>query len=111
MLRLQGEFRNVFRKGRRYPGRSMVLFVLQGENGVRVGFRASRTVGNSVKRNRAKRLLREMVRLNMSRFKNNIDMVYLARKQLLSNTHAQNEKELLLLLIKAHCITADTSGS
>jgi ribonuclease P protein component len=41
-------------------------------------------VGNAVQRNRAKRLMRELVRLNQEKLPNNIYLVMVARKSILS---------------------------
>jgi len=67
-LRGRNDFQKVYRKGKRYEGSFISVFVLPNqENCHRIGVTASRkAVGNAVIRNRAKRLLRESFRLNNS---------------------------------------------
>jgi len=88
---LQGrnDFQNVYRKGRRYEGSFISVFVLPNqENYHRIGVTASRkAVGNAVVRNRAKRLLRESFRLNnslLSGLHKNYDWVLNAKGRLAS---------------------------
>lgn len=64
-LRRSGDFRRVFKDGRRADSRSFGLVVrLDGTGADRLGLAASRRLGGAVRRNRAKRLLRELFRLH-----------------------------------------------
>lgn len=57
--RLKGkEFKDVLENSKKYFGHFVVVFV-SGRIQAKVGFIASKKVGNAVKRNRAKRLMRE----------------------------------------------------
>jgi len=61
-LTRSGEFREVYRRGRRYAGGGLVVYFLAGRGGPRVGFRVPRRVGKAVVRNRVRRRLREAYR-------------------------------------------------
>ncbi len=63
VLRKQADFDAVYKKGRSVGDKYVVVFYLKnGLDHNRTGFLASKKVGNSVKRNRARRLMRESYR-------------------------------------------------
>ena len=49
-----------------------------------MGFVASKKVGNAVKRNRAKRLMREVIRISQPTLPKNIHLILIARRSILS---------------------------
>lgn len=89
------DFERVYRAGRSVASRYMVLYYfprsaeeLEGlapdTLEVRVGFSVSKRLGNAVDRNRIKRCLREVFRLNEARVKRGVDLVFIARGDILS---------------------------
>lgn len=87
-LKSSAEFRPVYERGRRYDGPLMTIFLLPNSLGLhRLGITASRKMSlDAVKRNRAKRLLREAFRLSggeLSCLKHTYDWVINARRALL----------------------------
>jgi ribonuclease P protein component len=84
-LRKPAEFRAVYEGGRRLDGRLVTAFVLPTRlEHHRLGITASRKMSRlAVKRNRAKRLLREAFRLTsgeMAGLRNRYDWVFNARR-------------------------------
>jgi len=76
----------------------MILWLRRGEDAaLRLGVVASRKTGNAVARNRAKRRLREVFRLNRHRFHGNVDIILIARRAILQATWKDLEQDLLSL--------------
>jgi ribonuclease P protein component len=74
-------FRAVFANGRSYARGVIVVYVAKRSDGgqPRVGYVVSRKVGGAVARNRAKRLLREALRLEGGGIPEGTDLVVVAR--------------------------------
>jgi ribonuclease P protein component len=87
-LRKPAEFRAVYEGGRRFDGRLVTAFVLANRlEQHRLGITASRKMSRlAVKRNRAKRLLREAFRLtgsDLGGLRDRYDWVFNARRLLI----------------------------
>lgn len=93
------EFRRIYEKGRRVVGRVAVLYVYErpepGTPSRRVGVVSGRRLGGAVKRNRARRLLRELYRRHKAQLKENIELVMVARPALLELNWPEIERELV----------------
>jgi ribonuclease P protein component len=88
------EFRRVFRQGTRLDGPLFLLVAALNACGHdRLGIAVSRRVGGATHRNRAKRLLREAFRLNKRARERGCDLVFVAKKELVSATLADVERE------------------
>jgi ribonuclease P protein component, eubacterial len=80
-IRKNIEFLNVYRHGKSYANKYLVMYVLNNkldEN--RFGITVSKKVGNSVVRHRITRLIRECIRLQESNILTEYDIVIVARK-------------------------------
>ena len=75
------EYVRVQRRGRKLTTKSMLMLVYPGKKGrTRLGIVASKKLGNSVVRNRLKRLLREVFRRNRNLFPESSDLVIIPKK-------------------------------
>lgn len=74
-------FQTIYQSGTSYANKMLVLYILPNhKNGRQVGFAAGKRLGCAVTRNRAKRLLREVYRLNQNRLAENMSFLLVARK-------------------------------
>jgi ribonuclease P protein component len=80
VLRKKDDFNAVYKAGKSVPDRYIVLFYKKNDLPYsRTAFLASKKVGNSVQRNRAKSLMKESYRLNADRFRTGYDLIFIAR--------------------------------
>lgn len=91
------QFKRVMDLGRkRRVNRLCLLFFLPNESGrKRLGIIASKKVGNAVERNRAKRKIREVFRLNKERFTPGMDVVVVSSKSMVKAPFVEIESSIL----------------
>lgn len=84
-----------------------ILLVTTNELDVsRFAFAAGRSVGGAVVRNRAKRLMREAVRLTLAQIEPGHDCVFIARQPMVQASYSQVETAVITLLRRAHLLEA-----
>jgi ribonuclease P protein component len=86
-LHLNRDFEEVFKAGGRIVKDGFVLWykLIPGEN-TRIGIAVSRKFGSAVERNRAKRLIREVFRLNRDKLKDGAQLIISLRGGMALNT-------------------------
>ncbi len=86
-LKRNADFQNVYKNGKSYANRYLVMYVLENQTGRnRLGISVSKKVGNSIVRHRVTRLIRESYRLQEDMFNSGLDMVVIARKSAKNKT-------------------------
>ena len=100
-LRKRKEFQLVFDKGKRYGNDQLKIYALSNGDPVsRLGLVVGRKFGNSPRRNRFKRILREAYRLNKSLLNNGADIVVIPRPGLTDLTLKAIEEKFKIILIQ-----------
>jgi ribonuclease P protein component len=92
-------FRRVYEQGRKIQFRYFTAFVLtKPDDGARIGITATRKIGNSVERNRARRLVREAFRKNKSLVPKGVDIVINVKRLLVEAHYRDLEPEFITFL-------------
>ena len=97
-LKKNKDFQVVYKKGKSYANKYLVMYVLENNLGTnRVGISVSKKVGNSVIRHRLTRLIREVYRLQESRFQRGLDIVVVCRASANGKSYMDLESALIHL--------------
>jgi len=94
-LRRRKEFERVYRQGRRLRLPYLKLVLAPNELGLRrIGLSVSRRFGKAVRRNRAKRILREIFRRHKDIFPAAHDVIFIPRPDLLEKRQEDIVRDL-----------------
>lgn len=95
------EFTKIYKKSKFYVGKYLILYLLENTLQVnRIGITISRKVGNSVKRNRIRRLVKENYRLFELHLMGHHDYVFVAKKNDCIPNFVELKKEMKYLFKK-----------
>lgn len=93
------EFKKVYSKGKTYWNRNLVIYIKKNDIGQnRVGYSITKKVGNSVIRNKIRRRLKEIYRLNYNNFKGNYDIIIIPKKNVVDISYKELESAMLHIL-------------
>jgi len=96
-IRRRAEFQRIYDNGAKIHSRYFTLFLLSNQQAAgRLGIAATRKLGGSVQRNRAKRLIREVFRHN--KIAPGFDVVIIPKRDLLEATLTALEAEYRTLV-------------
>jgi len=99
------DFERVRRFGKSYAHPFIVLIALPNEmDNSRFAAAAGRSIGKAVQRNRAKRILREILRPLIPSIASGWDIVLLARKPMITAAYPEIEAGLNTLLSRANLL-------
>ncbi len=103
------EFRRLYQKGASAVDRNMVVYCRKNHLGRnRFGYVSSVKLGNAVTRNRARRRLREVSRLNADRLKTGYDIILVARTRTVSAPFSELMDTYVRLAGKLSLLKEDT---
>ncbi|MDD4199844.1 MAG: ribonuclease P protein component [Eubacteriales bacterium] len=108
ILRKKEDFSAIYKKGKSVPERYIVFFYRKNNllyN--RIAFLASKKVGNSVQRNRAKRLMKESYRLLGDEIKYGYDIIFIARNSINDMKFIDVDKSVKRALKKAKLLEGE----
>lgn len=95
-LKKNYEFKRLYNKGKTAVTPYMVVYALKAPRGRRrVGYTVSTKLGKAVVRNRVRRRLREIYRLNSDRLIDSADIVIVARSRCIEAEYARMERAFL----------------
>lgn len=95
-LRKKEDFQSVFKSGKSVANRQFVVYTLakSDQSPTRFGLSISKKIGNAVTRNRIKRLVKEVIRLQMDQIQSHHDVVIIARKPAAEMTFHEIDKSI-----------------
>ena len=91
-------FEKIRENGRFLKGDNINLQILNDQylnNSIGIGYTATKRIGNAVKRNKAKRIMRELAKKIIKKDKTNIYYVLIAKPSLLDTSFEELIKELI----------------
>lgn len=96
------DFRRLYKRGRSFVGASIVMYIGKGRSDtVRIGITVGKKIGNAVKRNRVRRVIREAFRMTAPFIKTGLDIIIVARTRALFLKSTDIQKEMIRQLKKA----------
>ncbi|MEE0772804.1 MAG: ribonuclease P protein component [Anaerovoracaceae bacterium] len=102
ILRRKDDFSAIYKKGKSTGERFVVLFYRKNNLSYnRIAFLASKKVGNSVARNRARRLMKENYRFLKHDIKTGFDLIFIARNSINGKKAQHVGKSMQKALIKS----------
>lgn len=105
VLRKKQDFSAIYKKGKSVGDKFVVIFSLKNNYDYnRKAFLASKKVGNSVKRNRARRLMKESHREIAKQIKTGYDLIFIARNTINGKKQADVKKSIEAALRKLDLI-------
>lgn len=106
-----GQFRRLYRRGKSQVTPTMVVYALpNGKKVRRLGITAGKKVGGAVIRNRAKRRIRELFRINQEHLKDGYDFCIVARTRTASAPYDKLVRDFCYAMKQLEVIADESFG-
>lgn len=93
------EFKKVYNGRKNYWNRNLILYIRRnGLDNSRVGYSITKKIGNSVVRNKVRRRMKEIYRLNFHNIKEGYDLIFIPKKNVVDISYKELESAMLHLL-------------
>lgn len=101
-LKKDSDFRKVYKHGKSFANKHLVMYILENKSeDTRLGISVSKKVGKAITRNRVRRLIKEVYRLDIdAKIKTGYDIVFIARMSSKEASHKDIEKSINHLVKK-----------
>ena len=111
VIKKNQEFQQIFEKGHSIHGKYLVVYFLRNQYQInRYGICVGKKLGTAVRRNYIKRLLRESVRVLTFPNQTYLDILFVAKKQILSASLNSIIEEIQHILFKVDFLTLKNKG-
>lgn len=98
-LRSNMEFKKTYKGGKNYWNRNFILYVRKnGLDYSRVGYSITKKIGNSVVRNKIRRRMKEVYRLNFHNIKGGYDLIFIPKRNVVDISYKEIESAILHIL-------------
>ncbi len=101
-LKKRYQFSYVYKAGNHFSGKAMVLYTTNSKTkSIKVGFAVTKKIGHAVVRNKIRRRLREIVKNHLPNFKQNYNIIVVAKEGITGFEFSYLEAEFVSLAKKA----------
>lgn len=98
-IRKNREYKRVYKYGKNYWNKHLILYIMKNNLEVsRVGFTVTKKIGNAVTRNKIRRQMKEIYRLNYENVKSGYDLVFIPKKNVVNMPYSKLENSMIHIM-------------
>ena len=109
IIKKNNDYKAVYNCNNSYSDYNLVIFIKKNnELSNRYGFTSAKKIKNAVDRNRIRRRLKEIVRLNKEKINTGYDIVFMARVNAVNSDYKSLEKSFFKVLKRSNILNTKT---